>query len=132
MTAWARVVADSLEPGGRFVFAEFHPVVWTFSEDFSKLEYSYFNGGPMTCTDEGTYADLEAPIRLPGVSWNHPLAELLGALLAAGLRLTRFEEYDYSPHDCFQNTVETAPGRYQIAGLEGKIPMVCALEARKE
>ena len=131
LTPWAGVVADSLRPGGRFVFAEFHPMLMTFSDDFSEIQYSYFNREPITEETAGTYADNAAQINLPGIGWNHPLAEVLGALLAAGLRLTRFQEYDYSPYDCFQNMVETAPGRYMIRGREGKLPLVYALEAVK-
>jgi SAM-dependent methyltransferase len=131
LRAWGRVVADSLTPGGRFIFAEFHPFVWTFSNDFSRVEYSYFNRAPIVETREGTYADPHAAIGLPAVGWNHPLQDVLGALLQAGLRLSRFEEYDYSPYDCFENTVETAPGRFMIKGMEGKLPMVYALEAIK-
>lgn len=132
MRRWARVVADSLKPGGRFVFVEFHPVVWAFSEDFSRLEYSYFNVAPIVEQSTGTYADRTASINLPGVGWNHSLHEVLGALLEAGLQLRKFEEFDYSPQDCFEKSVEVAPGRFMIQGMEGKLPLVYALEMVKE
>lgn len=132
LTAWARVVADSLRAGGRFVFAEFHPMLMSFADDFSEIQYSYFNREAIVEERAGTYADATAVINLPSVGWNHPFAEVLGALLAAGLRLTRFEEYDYSPFGCFQNMVETAPGRYMVRGREGKLPLVYALEMVKD
>ena len=44
---WAQVVAKYLKPGGQFVFVDFHPVVWMFSNDFSRVQYAYFNGGPI-------------------------------------------------------------------------------------
>jgi SAM-dependent methyltransferase len=131
LTTWAGVVADSLRPGGRFVFAEFHPMLMTFADDFSEIQYSYFNREAIVEETAGTYADPAAVIDLPSVGWNHPLAEVLGALLAAGLRLTRFQEDDYSPFGCFRNMVETAPGRHMIRGREGKLPMFYALEAVK-
>jgi len=131
LRAWGRVVADCLKPGGRFVFAEFHPILWIFNDDFTKLEYSYFNRGLIVEEKAGTYADSSAVIDLPGVSWNHPLQDVLGSLLEAGLTLNRFAEYDYSPYDCFPNTVETSPGHFMIKGMDGKIPMVYALEATK-
>jgi len=31
MQRWAQIVARYLKPGGKFVFVEFHPVVWMFS-----------------------------------------------------------------------------------------------------
>jgi SAM-dependent methyltransferase len=132
LRAWGRVVADLLKTGGRFVFAEFHPFVWTFSGDFSKVKHSYFNTAPIVETTAGTYADTAAGIGLPSVGWNHPLKDVLAGLLEAGLSLRRFEEYDYSPYNCFQNTVEVSPGRFMIKGMEGKLPMVYALEAIKQ
>ncbi|MFK7786603.1 MAG: class I SAM-dependent methyltransferase, partial [Crocinitomicaceae bacterium] len=32
---WANVVQHFLRPGGEFIFAEFHPVVWMFDDDFT-------------------------------------------------------------------------------------------------
>lgn len=131
LEAWGRIIAQSLKPGGRFVMAEFHPVVWMFDNDFACVAYSYFKQDPIVETLTGTYADRQAPLEHESVSWNHSLAEVLGALLNAGLRLTHFQEYDYSPYDCFAHSVEAAPGRYQIRGLEGRIPMVFSLLAIK-
>jgi SAM-dependent methyltransferase len=131
LRTWAKVIASSLKPGGRFIFAEFHPFVWTFNSDFTALEYSYFNRTPIFENKAGTYGDTTAAIRLPAVCWNHPLKDVLGALLEAGLTLKRFEEYDFSPYNCFHNTVETSPGRFMIKGIEGKLPMVYGLEAIK-
>src|SRR5690606_3899602 len=33
LNRWAEVVASCLKPGGRFVFAEFHPVVWMLDDE---------------------------------------------------------------------------------------------------
>ncbi len=44
---WAYIVSQFLKPNGRFVFVEFHPVVWMFDDDFSKIGYNYFNTGPI-------------------------------------------------------------------------------------
>lgn len=131
MEGWARIVARYLKPGGQFVFAEFHPVVWMFSSDFTGIEYSYFNREPIVEVLSGTYADRDAPIHLKEIGWNHDLAEVLQALINVGLRVDVFREYDYSPYNCFANTIEAAPGRYQVRGLEGKIPMVYALRATR-
>ncbi len=131
MKRWAGVVARFLKPGGAFVFAEFHPVVWMFSNDFTTIEYPYFNREPIIETLTGTYADREADIKQQEIGWNHDLAEVLQSLLAAGLRLTAFKEFDYSPYNCFSNAVEIGTGKFQMKGLEGKIPVVYALVASK-
>ncbi len=129
---WAAIIRHFLKPGGAFYFAEFHPVVWMFDEQFREVAYSYFNREAIVEETEGTYADREAPIKNLSVSWNHPLGDVLGALLRQGLHIDHFQEYDFSPFDCFLNTVEAGPRRYQIKGLEGKLPMVYSLVATRE
>lgn len=131
MQRWAGVVSRFLKPGGVFVFAEFHPVVWMFGNDFKNIEYSYFNREPIIETLTGTYADREADIQMKEIGWNHDLSEVLQSLLTAGLTLTVFQEFDHSPYDCFQNTVEIGPRKFQIKGLEGKIPMMYTVKAFK-
>ena len=129
---WANLIARYLKPGGQLVFAEFHPVVWMFDNDFKKVEYSYFKADPIIEKQQGTYAAKEEQIEIETISWNHSLAEVLGSLFGAGLQLETFQEFDYSPYNCFANMVEIAPSRFQIKGLEAKLPMVYALVAAKE
>lgn len=131
MQEWARIVARYVKPGGKFLLVEFHPVVWMFSYDFSKVEYSYFNKEAIVETLEGTYANREAPIAAQEVGWNHNMAEVIQGLLDAGLSLEALHEYDYSPFNCFKNTVEIEPGKFQVNGKEGKLPMVYAVVAGK-
>ncbi|MBK8701956.1 MAG: class I SAM-dependent methyltransferase [Saprospiraceae bacterium] len=124
---WAEVVAHFLKPGGQFVFAEFHPVVWMFDNDFETIFYPYFKAAAIVESESGSYGAPDAKEQIDSITWNHGLAEVITPLLQKGLRLTAFEEYDYSPYNCFRNTIEVSPGKFQIRGLEGKIPMVYAL-----
>jgi SAM-dependent methyltransferase len=131
LTRWAQLIAQYLKPGGRFVFAEFHPAVWMMDEQFTHLKYSYFNREAIYEEPEESYGGAKVEQGQGNYSWNHDLGEVLTAILNAGLRLTYFSEYDYSPYDCFARTVSSADG-YQIDGLAGKLPMVYALEAVKQ
>jgi SAM-dependent methyltransferase len=131
MDKWAKIVGRFLKPGGRFVMVEFHPVVWMFSDDFSKIEYDYFNTGPIIEEIQGSYADRSAAICNESVSWNHGLSEVIGSLIRNGLRIAVLDEYDYSPYDCFERTVEIEKGKYQIQGFEKKLPMMYAIQAIK-
>ena len=126
---WAEVIVHFLKPGGTFYIAEFHPVVWMFSDDFSRVQYAYHNDGVISETYNGTYADPEADITNITNTWNHSLSEVMMALINAGLKIESFHEFDYSPYNCFQNTVKTSEGNYQIKGMEGLIPMVYSLKA---
>lgn len=128
---WAKVVASALKPGAEFIFADFHPVMWMYNSDFSQIDYAYFNTGKIEEIETGTYADREANISQRTISWNHHLSEVVGALLKQGLVLEFIQEYDFSPYPCFSNMVEVGPRRYQIQGLEGKLPMVYALKLSK-
>ncbi len=128
---WSVNIQRYLKPGGRFVFVEFHPAVWMFDNDFTHVAYSYFNRELIVEEEQGSYADRTADIKLASYSWNHDLAEVLTALLEAGLRIDRFVERDGSPHDCFNNTVKGADGLYRIKGMEGKLPLVYAIQASK-
>lgn len=128
---WAAVVDRYLKPGGQFIMAEFHPVIWMYDPGFTHIEYSYFKEDPIIETEIGTYADKDAPIALDSVSWNHSISETLEALLQRGLLLRTFREYPFCTYDIFPDMVETGPGQYQVRGLEGKLPMVYAFKMEK-
>lgn len=131
MEGWAAIVARYLKPGGRFVFVEFHPVVWMFDDEFENIAYSYFNTGPIVETYTGSYADRDAKIEQQYMMWNHSMAAVINSLIQQGLQLRSLEEFDYSPYDCFKHTVEVVPGRFRIAHLGDKLPMVYALTAQR-
>lgn len=128
---WAQAVASCIKPGGRFIFVETHPLAMMFDDDFTAIKYSYFNTGVIEEVEQGTYADRTADINLKSLTWNHSLSDVMQALIDAGLRITKFQEYNYSEQNCFGNMTEVAPGQYQIIGMEGRIPLVYALEAHK-
>lgn len=124
---WAAVIQHFLKPGGKFVFVEFHPVVWMFDNHFDKIAYSYFNKETIIDETTGTYTNREAAIYYTEVSWNHSLAEVIGALLKNGITLTDFKEYDFSHYNCFENLEETAPSVFQLKHLQDKIPMMYSI-----
>ena len=131
MDKWAGIVSTYLKPGGKFVFADFHPVVWMFDDDFEKITYKYEKSDPIIETITGTYADRLAPIVSETVSWNHSISEVLNNLIKQGMEINIFNEYDYSPYNCFNKTEEFEPGKFRIKHLENKIPMVYAILATK-
>jgi SAM-dependent methyltransferase len=124
LSRWAALVHRYLRPGGRLVLVEFHPVVWMFDNDFTRLQYSYFNTGPIEETEAGTYADTGAPIVNQSITWNHSLSEVLSNLLAQGLQINHFGEYDYSPYNCFAHAEANADGSYHIGPLGNKTLLV--------
>lgn len=129
---WAAMIAERLQPGGMFYMADFHPVVWMFDDDFTHIKYSYENKDVIVVENEGTYTDRNADIKGKEYGWNHSISEILNALISAGLRIEFFNEHMYSPYSCFRNMVETEKGKWQIVGMEGKLPMVYSLKAIKQ
>jgi len=132
LNPWAEVIHHFLKPGGRLIFVEFHPVVWMFDDDFQSIKYPYLKSEPIVEEEEGTYADREAAgVEGKTITWNHGMSESITALLKVGLSVEALQEYDFSPYNCFRHTVEFEPGKFRIAHLEEKIPMVYSVVARK-
>lgn len=132
MEKWADTVFHFLNPGGRLILIEFHPVVWMFSYDFRHIEFNYMDPLPIVEEKKGTYTDKDAPVQDRSVSWNHGLAKVIDSIIKAGLTLKDFQEHNYSPYDCFENTVRIAERKFQIKGLENKIPLIYSAIATKE
>ncbi len=132
MNKWAEVVQHFLKPGGIFIMVEFHPVVWMFDDHFKEIIYKYSDSDPIIEELEGSYANRDADIKNRSISWNHGLSTVIEALLQKGMIIESFQEYDYSPYDCFYNTIEIEDEKFQIRGLEGKIPMLYSISALKK
>lgn len=129
---WAKVIAQFLKPNGQLIFVEFHPIVWMFDADFKSVAYSYFNTEAIVEENTGTYADKNAPITNHEVNWNHPTSEVLNSLISNGLTIDQYNEFDFSPYNCFNNMEEFAPNRFRIKSMANKIPIVFALTATKK
>ena len=129
---WANIIAQFLKPNGKFVFVEFHPVVWMFDDNFEKIAYRYFNSGAIIETENGTYADKKADITQSYVMWNHGISEVINNLIGNGLEINALDEFDYSPYNCFSKTIEIEPKKFRIEHLDNKIPMVYAVTATKK
>lgn len=115
LAAWARGVARILRPGGRLVYVEFHPIIWSFGKDLRLDGDDYFAAEPFTqpvgdyvaqsgaalgCvgagTPDGTADGTIEENRVPAISYQYGLAQVLDTIVGAGLSLTRVREYPYS------------------------------------
>jgi hypothetical protein len=101
-----------------------------YDNDFEKPTYSYHKSEPIVEIEAGSYADLSGQ-EYHSITWNHGLAEVITALLENGLTIQAFQEYDYSPYNCFNHAVEVSPGKFQISKMKGLIPLIYSVEARK-
>lgn len=107
---WARGIADVLRPGGRFAFIEFHPFAMVFGPSWQP-HYDYAPREPVAETGVGDYvADSGAGLAAagyqqgvvgftnphPSFEFNWGIADVIQALIDAGLRVERLTEYPYS------------------------------------
>ncbi|VAX23446.1 Methyltransferase type 12 [hydrothermal vent metagenome] len=129
---WAKIISRFLKPRGKFIFAEFHPFVWMFDDNFENIKYNYFNTGAIVETESGTYADKDAEIVQKCICWNHSISEVVNSLIKNGLEIRDLNEFDYSPYNCFNKTIEFETTKYRIEHLSNKIPMVYTIKATKK
>ena len=132
MDKWAAVVSHFLKPEGKFVFVDFHPVVWMFDDDFKEVFYHYFKSEPIIEEETGTYADKKASLIQKTISWNHSISEVVNALIENGLTIHSLNEYDYSPYNCFNGMEEFETGKFRIKIFENKVPLVYSIKASKK
>jgi SAM-dependent methyltransferase len=133
---WAEVVAHFLKSGGVFYIVEFHPFANVFeTEGVTDLRpaYPYFHGPePMRFETHGSYADPTADCRLVEYGWDHPLSEIVNALLAAGLRLEFLHEFPYCGYRRFSFLERGEDGRWRLPGrLNGMLPLLFSLKATR-
>jgi 2-polyprenyl-3-methyl-5-hydroxy-6-metoxy-1,4-benzoquinol methylase len=124
---WAKVIQKQLVKGGRFILVDFHPALWMFDDNFKKVSYSYFNDEPYIEIEKGSYANREDVQETTSIWWSHSLSEITSSFLKQGLKMTTFKEFNYSPYNCFKNTVEFEKDKFRIKHLGKKLPMVYAM-----
>ena len=138
LAAWARLIAHSLRPGGRFYIVEQHPAVHWFDDDADPaadlaVRYDHRGDGRPELYDEpGTYADRSAPVRnTQEYFWRHTMADVLGALLGAGLSLTWFREHDLIVWPALPQLVTDDCRVWRMPAGRPRIPLSFSLSAHK-
>jgi SAM-dependent methyltransferase len=132
LDAWAAVIAHFLAPGGFFYIAETHPVANIFDLRDGDLvaSESYFDIGPVEDTSDGSYADRTAILQnKTSYEWQHPLSEVLNALIGAGLRIEFVHEFPYLMFQMLPSMVRGGDGWWRLPGHEN-IPLLFSLKAR--
>ncbi|MFF2082362.1 class I SAM-dependent methyltransferase [Nocardia sp. NPDC058176] len=133
LTAWARSIHDLLEPGGVFAIRDDHPILgamdfepWTIGDDYLA------GGGTRTYSDSGTYTeDSDGQIaHTTNHEWRHDLGEIVGALLAAGLRIEAVHELPFMDWPAFPELI-AAPQGWTLPEGSPRIPLNFAVVARR-
>ena len=132
---WAAQISGLLRAGGTFFIRDGHPALYALDEDASTLitRYPYFGDGRAQQWDEeSTYVGDGTVAHPRTYEWPHPLSEILGALLGAGLRLLHFDEGRMLPWQFSSRMVEV-PGGYAWPEAERNLlPCTYTIVARKD
>jgi len=135
---WAAVVAGLLRPGGRLFIREGHPMLWSIDETrpdgVLAVDFAYFERPePLVWDDASTYVETDVQFTQNVThSWNHGMAEIITALMDAGLTLTQFVEHDSVPWDALPGRmVEGEDGEHRLAERPWRVAMSYTLQAVK-
>jgi SAM-dependent methyltransferase len=136
---WADVVATLLRPGGRLFMREGHPVLWAMddvrADGLLALEYPYVERPePDSVDEDGTYVKTDVSFTHNlAYFWNHGLGEIVGALLANGMRLTMLEEHDSVPWPALPGLMDdVGRGEWRLRDRPWRLPHTYTLQAVKE
>ncbi|MDV3123627.1 class I SAM-dependent methyltransferase [Mycobacterium sp. 21AC1] len=130
---WAQSIHDLLEPGGVFLLRDDHPILgamgfepWDVSDDYLS------GGGTRSYADSGSYTPgSDGQIsHVHHHEWRHDLAEIVTALLRAGLRIEALAELPYMDWPAFSDLVACAQGWTLPPGAP-RIPLNVAIVARR-
>ena len=136
LTAWAKIIAAYLKPGGFFYLAEFHPLARVFREDAQRvkdlrLAYSYFTT-PEPLTWEIASPDSQRALSTAhSFEWNHSLGEIVTALARAGLRLEFLHEFAFCSEQLLPCLVQGPDNWWRLPDHDGSLPLMFSLKAHK-
>jgi SAM-dependent methyltransferase len=134
LTKWAETIAHFLAEEGVFYLVEEHPAGAILAEEEGRIVAAepYFDTGPVECPGEGgTYADPAAKLTSgPAYEWQHPLSDVINALLGAGLRLEFLHEFPFDGWQRLPSMVRREDGFWSLPG-RSDLPFLFSLRARK-
>ena len=106
---WGQTISKHLKKGGKFILTEFHP----FFEMIKDNGYNYFHNPIPDIQVCGTYTDGDEKLNMPTCWWSHTLTDIFTGLESNNLKLTSFEEFDYSPFH-LEGMIEIGKSKYVL------------------
>jgi SAM-dependent methyltransferase len=151
LTSWAQGISAVLRPGGRFVVVDFHPMSLSLDDDWT-LAFSYSSFGdedpPLWVWEDGVGDYVAREMKqarpdepLPGIQelenphpsyeFNWGMADILGSLLNAGLRIVDVREYAYSNSGHIEGMRLNKKGQWVPPEGIPSIPMMYGIVAER-
>lgn len=137
LQVWADLIAHALRPGGRLYFADIHPTALIFDDD-KKLPdgrpgyfIPYFHEGPYEIVDATDYANPDAVLENTlNVEFMHTLADIVTALMNAGLQLVFLREHNIIAWQAF-SCLEPRGDRFYHWPDKAWLPLTLSIMAKK-
>lgn len=136
ITRWATAAASLLAPGGRILLAESHPAILCFDWVEGRIAPAYDHrtpkDRPITAEGAQTYTGAEQElVNRRTYEWQHPLSDIIMALIGAGLTITGLTEHEALPWQLFGNMSRGVDGLYRLPEGHPALPLAFTLTARK-
>ncbi len=133
---WADVISRVLRPGGRLYFADLHPMIATLEEIDGRLTPIFTwrtpASVPISFQTAQTYTgDPRALDNAQTYEWNHPISDIVMALIDAGLVLTRMSEHEALPWQMFPMMVAGDDRLWRLPPGVPRLPLSLTLDAIK-
>ena len=131
---WAEVASSLLAPGGFLYMAEAHPVTLVFEEVEGRL-VPYFPwrtppDQPINSDTPTTYTGATTPlVNRRTQEWMHPLSDIVGALIAEGLRIEFLHEHEQLPWQLFPMMVPAGDKLYRLPDGMVSFPLAFSIKA---
>lgn len=133
---WGEVVASLLAPGGAVYLADTHPSALVLDERGGRIEPTYVWRTPPDQPERFVESDSYTGDRFPepnvSFCWLHPISDILGSLLNAGLRLAFLHEHETLPYKLFPSMVPAGRGLYRLADGVVPFPLSFSLRAQRD
>ena len=124
---WAEVVAHYLKPGGLFFIVDEHPI----NPLFLYPPKDYFAEEPDIEINPTDYCRTDHRIDGTLIEWQHPLSEIINALIAAGLTIEEVKEYNHGYYKAFPDWYRTDDHYWYPPDGPAPFPLMMSIKARK-
>lgn len=139
---WSKIAADFLRPGGRFYFADAHPMAYVWNEEAAAAaqplgilvaKYPYFHAAaPIMIDDDGDYASDARTVNTRTFEWTHSVSDIVNAVSGAGLGFEFMREHAEIAWALLPILTPTSGGQYGWPeGFNPKLPLSLSFMARK-
>jgi len=133
LARWGEVIARFVRPRGIFYMVADHPIANVFDDSPDsgpKVGHPYFHTPkPDEYWPDGTYAVAHAGPSHPIYEWRHSLADVVNALISAGLTIEFLHEFPVCAWRRFPSMTQDDEGWWRLPG--DPLPLTFSLKATK-